>query len=381
MSSLLSVAVLFLWIVPANLQAEDSSSLEGYLNQARIYEGEDNYRAAEDVYKKALALAPNDAETLKRLGVLYQTELKFPASIELFRRVLTMHSQYPEVNFFLGVSYYGMNDFPAAVQSFRKELETPRPHPRCRYYLALALQEEGHLEDSLVQLNRLVAQNPRDEDALYQLARIHKNASLRAIQMLHDIDPDSFQLRALMGEIYSDEERYAEAISEYRAALAKRPGATGLHYAIGIAYWAQNQLEPAEKEFQLARQEDPHNPLTNLYLGDIAVRQRRFDEALPYLQTAEAGQPGMAKVHLLLGRCYQELNDLEKAKQEMIKASEKDPSDPQPHYLLAQIYRKMNDPEAGARELAVFEKLSKEAKARTFKEAQRSPPKQKDTAQ
>ncbi len=329
------------------------------LEQARTAEKAGDYQAAERVYLQALALAPGNLETLKRLGVLQQTELKFGASVESFKQVLEHDAQYLEVNFFLGVSYFGENDFNQAIRSFELELETPKPHPRCRYYLALALQAAGRIDDTISQLNRAVAENPRDADALYQLARIYKSASLQAIDRLKALDQDSFQLHALMGEVYADDERYSEAIKEYQAALSKRPDATGIHYAVGVAYWVQHDMDAAKKEFVDALKGNPNDALTNLYLGDIAVHHERFAEARDYLSVAERGQPGMPQVHVLLGKCYRGENEPEKAKTEFLAAIQADPSAAQPHYLLAQLYRELRDPEASAKEFAEFEKLSR----------------------
>ena len=352
------VLLLIAGVAFAPAAARAQSNLQALLEQARADEKAEDYAAAERVYQQALALAPDDLEVLKRLGVLEQTELKFDDSLRLFQRVLDRDSAYPEVSFFQGVSYFGENDFARAIQSFEQELRTAHPHPRCRYYLALALQSAGRLDEAISQLNRAVAENPQDADALYQVARIHKNASLQAIERLKALDPDSFQLHALMGEVYAEEERYPEAIKEYGAALAKRPDAPGIHYAIGIAYWAQHQIDTAREEFRKAWKENPDDALTNLYLGDIAVREERFGEALDYLSVAEKGQPNMAQVHLLLGKCYQGQHDPEKAKAEFLAAIEADPAAAQPHYLLAQVYRQLHDSTASAAELAQFEKLS-----------------------
>jgi tetratricopeptide (TPR) repeat protein len=341
---------------PASAQGQINSLLQ----QARTEEEAGDYTAAERSYRQALELAPDDPKLFKRLGIVQQTELKFDDSIQSFHRVLARDPKYEEVNFFLGVSYFGKNAFADAIQSFERELANPKPHPRCRYYLALALQSEGRIEEAISQLNRAVADNPRDGDSLYELARIHKNASLQAIDRLKALDSSSFQVHAFMAEVYADQQRYAEAIKEYQAALAKRPDAPGIHYAIGIAYWAQNQFEAAEKEFTNALKENPNDSLTSLYLGDIAVHGRRFEEALKFLQVAEKGQPAMAQVHLLLGKCHQGQNHYEKAKAEFLAAIEADPTAAQPHYLLAQVYRKLNQPEASARELARFEELSNE---------------------
>jgi tetratricopeptide (TPR) repeat protein len=328
------------------------------LEQARAVEKTGDYQAAERVYLQALALAPGNLQTLKRLGVLQQTELKFGESVESFKQVLAQDARYPDVNFFLGVSYFGENEINEAIRWFELELATSKPHPRCRYYLALALQAAGRIEESMSQLNRAVADNPKDADALYQLARIYKNASLQSIESLKALDQDSFQLHALMGEVYADEERHAEAIKEYQAALAKRPDATGIHYAIGVAYWVQHQLDAAKKEFMDALKENQNDALTNLYLGDIAVHDQRFTEAHGYLSVAEKGQPNMPQLHVLLGKCYRGENEPEKAKTEFLAAIQADPTAAQPHYLLAQVYRELRNSQASSKEFAEFERLS-----------------------
>ena len=353
-----AIGCLIASVLPAAPVVRAQSDVATLLEQARAAEKTGDYQAAERVYFQALALAPGNLETLKRLGILQQTELKFGESIESFKKLLAHEAQYPEVNFFLGVSYFGKNDFDQAIRSFGLELGTPKPHRRCRYYLALTLQAAGRIDESISQLNRTLAENPKDADALYQLARIYKNASLEAIERLKALDQDSFQLHALMGEVYADEERNPEAIKEYQAALGKRPDATGIHYAIGVAYWVQHQLDAAKKEFMDALKENPNDALTNLYLGDIAVHDQRFTEAHEYLRVAGRGQPNMPQLHVLLGKCYRGENEPEKAKTEFLTAIQADPTAAQPHYLLAQVYRELRNPQASSKEFAEFERLS-----------------------
>ena len=126
---------------------------------------------------------------------------------------------------------------------------------------------------------------------------------------------------------------------------------------IGLAYWAQRQLADAQKEFSLALKENPGDPMTNLYLGDIAVQEQRFPEALTYLQVAQKAHLEVQQMHVLLGNCYQALHDLEKAKTEFLAAINADPGAAPPHYLLAQVYRELRNPEASARELTEYQSL------------------------
>ena len=115
------------------------------LQHAREYEAQQKYDAAEEQYKQALQMAPDNPEILKRLGILYQTEVKLQDSLAVFEKVLALQPQYPQTNFFMGVSYFALNNYESAISAFDKELATPHPHPKCRYYLALALESEGRI--------------------------------------------------------------------------------------------------------------------------------------------------------------------------------------------------------------------------------------------
>ena len=325
--AMLEVACVLLWVLfPGISLAGLPADVKALLDQARACEKAQDYAGAERSYRQALILAPDDPEVLKRLGILQQTELKFPESVEVFRRVLSISAQYPEVNFFLGASYLGLNQFQKATESFQAELSTPNPHPRCSYYYAIALVSLGRPDDAIAQFNQSLIRNPKDADALYQLGRLHMNASLETIQRLTELDPDSFQLHALIGEVYANNKRYEDSLKEYRAALAKRPDAAGIHYALGAAYRNLKQIDEAEKEFLLALREDPNDLRINLYLGEFAVGRGNFAGALQYLRVASAAQPGAARPHFLLGKCYHALKDLEKAKTELLAAATADPN-------------------------------------------------------
>src|SRR5882724_3472849 len=105
--------------------AQSQSNVDTLFEQARGEERTGDYIAAERTYKQALALAPENLEALKRMGVLLQTELRFDDSIQSFKQVLAIDPAYPGVNFFLGVSYFGKNDLGQSIESFDRELKTP----------------------------------------------------------------------------------------------------------------------------------------------------------------------------------------------------------------------------------------------------------------
>jgi uncharacterized protein HemY len=95
---------------------------------------------------------------------------------------------------------------------------------------------------------------------------------------------------------------------------------------LASVYWAQHQIAPAKKEFLNARNESPNDPLTNLYLGDIAVGDREFSDALRYLKVAERGRADPFRTHLLLGKCFRGQGDVENARSEFRAAIQTSPN-------------------------------------------------------
>jgi tetratricopeptide (TPR) repeat protein len=356
---LMSAAISAAWIViiPAAGWAQQGTAAE-LLKQAEAFEDKNNLDAAEAIYRKILVSDPANPEAWKRLGILQQADHKFDDSINSFNHVLARHPAYGNVNLFLGLSYYGKNDMDDAIASFNRELKTPTAHPATRYYLALALESKGHMDEAIDQLNLSAKQNPNNSKVFCELARLHLDAAYRSIDRAEKIDPDSYELHALMGEFYSHGGSYELAVTHYRAALKKNPEALGIHTPLGIAYWMLSQLDNAEKEFLLAIQESADDPYANLYLGRIAVHDHDYSKARPYLEKAVASHVEELETRVLLGRCYIGLGELQEAKADLNAAAGLAPSDPRIHYMLAQIYDKLDLPADRERELDLYNKFT-----------------------
>jgi tetratricopeptide (TPR) repeat protein len=347
----------FIVLIPATGRAQEGTASE-LLQQAAAFEDQNNLDAAEAIYRKILVSDPANPEAWKRLGNLQQAEHKFDDSISSFNHVLAQHPAYEDVNFLLGLSYYGKNDMDGAIASFNRELKTPAPHLATRYYLALALESKGQMDEAINQLQLSAKQNPNKSKVFYELARLYLGAAYRSIEQLKRIDPDSYEFHALMGEFYSQGGSFELAAANYRAALKKNPEATGIHTPLGIAYWMMSQLDNAEKEFLLALQESPDDPLANFYLGRMAVHDHNYTKARPYLEKAITSHVEELETRVLLGRCYIGLGEWQAAKADLDAAVGLAPSDPRSHYMLAQIYEKLGQPADRQRELDLYNKYT-----------------------
>jgi len=334
-----------------------TQSPEEYLRQAAEAEKRNDYAGAEKIYLEAAKAYPNQPEIFKRLGIIYQTELKFPESIETFQKVLDGAPQYPEVNFYLGLSYFGINQFEKALSSFDRELEANPQYRRARYFEAQAYRSLNRNSDALRQYEILLAQDPNDERALYQLVRFLKSATLQAIDHLSNLDQNSVYILELRAESHTDQEKYPEAIYEYKEVIAKEPDFPGVHFGLGEAYYLNVNYPKAEKELRLALAEDPNLPKANYYLGDILLKSSRVNEAVPLLEIVVAAEPNYMKGYYLLGKCYAAQGRLDDAVKLLEKAAELDPKDKNVHYQLGQIYMRIKQPEKSRQQMDLFEKL------------------------
>jgi tetratricopeptide (TPR) repeat protein len=256
-----------------NLGAQQpQQSLNDYFKQARDLEDKQDFAGAEKVYFDAMASFPNQPEILKRLGIVYQTEFKFQESIETFERILKQTPEYPETNFFLGYSYFGQNLFDKAIEMFQKELVANPKYRRAHYYSGLAFESLNRIGDAIREFEILLKDDPADTKVLYQLARIHKASSMTAVKQLSHVAPDSVFFHVLRAESYMEDEKYPEAIKEYKLVSALDPGFPGVHLGLGQIYYKQVNPTESEKEFRLALREDVNHPLANYYLGELLLR-------------------------------------------------------------------------------------------------------------
>ena len=370
----------FLFWCGSVLGQANPQSLDEYFRRARELEQHEDYAGAERLYQDAARSYPHQPEILKRLGIVYQTELKFPESLDAFSKVLQGAPQYPEVNFYQGLSYFGLNQFDQAIKAFNKEIEANPKYRRARYYEALAFQSLNRNADALQQYEILVKEDPSDSRVLYQLIRFHKAATLKAINLLGNLDPDSEFMLVLKAEGYADQGKYPEAIQDYKQVLQKNPRFPGVHFALGEVYWKKVDYPAAEKELRLALVEDPNHPLANYYLGDILLKSQKADDAVPLLEIAVAANPQLPQAYFQLGKCYVAQGKLQEALKVLLKAAELDSSDKATHYQLAQLYAQLKQPDKSQYHMEVFRKLYEQERDKNFKRDQKALHKAEDSA-
>jgi tetratricopeptide (TPR) repeat protein len=132
---------------------------------------------------------------------------------------------------------------------------------------------------------------PDDPDVLYLLARAHMRGFNSAVERMFAGAAASYRVNQLSAEVFEQQGRFAEAVGEYRKAIAKNPRAVNLHYRMGRALLMESnsadQLQAARAAFEAELALNPNDAAAEFQVaqildaqGDGPASQARFERVL-----------------------------------------------------------------------------------------------------
>lgn len=137
------------------------------------------------------------------------------------------------------------------------------------------------------------------------------------------------------------EERYEEAVREFRAALEIDPKLVlRARFPLAVALFEQHKAPEARKELEAVRREVGDHPNVSYYLGRLDLEDRDFESAIRNLNAAIADPP-FPDTPYYLGFAYLKRGDAQAAEKWLKEAERLNPHDSRVPYQLAILYRKV----------------------------------------
>jgi tetratricopeptide (TPR) repeat protein len=233
-----------------------------------------------------------------------------------------------------------------------------------------------------------------------------KNAEIFCKKSLH-FAPNQLFANLLLGEIFSNSNRFPESLKYYNLALEyiQIPenlrkaesavdvsyNASFVYYKIGIVYLKQGSMKQAEESFLKSYTNDEKFNPALIELGNINFQMKKYDVALQYLRKVNINDikdtgllmniaglfeemnefkdcadvleyvigidPENAKAYFFLGSSYLAMNDLEKSFRFFLKSHELAPEVTETIQNLAVIHIKQNNFKGALSEFLKLEKL------------------------
>jgi tetratricopeptide (TPR) repeat protein len=172
--------------------------------------------------------------------------------------------------------------------------------------------------------------------------------------------PSSYRVHELSADIFEVQNRFDEAITEYRKAIELNPHAPDLHFRLGRALLLQSHspevLEQAAAEFRSELKLNPEDASCEFQLGQIAQVQTKTSDAKAHFEQALKLSPDFVQALIALGKTEK---NSPRAIELLSKATSLEPDNEAAHYALLTAYRDSGQMEKAKTEKATLDRLQK----------------------
>lgn len=148
---------------------------------------------------------------------------------------------------------------------------------------------------------------------VYEFFDSAEAAYLNAVRLA----PNEVTWLHLLGYLYQQTGQLEEAAERFEQALRVQPDDRAAAVRLGQVYLGLNRLREAREQFQSVEAVFPM--LSRNGLGEIALRERRYDEAVSHFRAVLERVPQASSVHYSLAMAYRGLGRLDEARAELEK--------------------------------------------------------------
>lgn len=273
-------------------------NLSTLFNKAFERHQQNEWVAADSLYREILKVQPLYFEALHMLGVLHMQCGKADEGVALIAAAIEQNSNSAEAHNNLGNGYLLLMSHGEAIKNYVRAIEI-NPHYREAYTnLCSALLQVGRLDEAIIYCQRAL-----------------------------DIWPDHVAIQCVLGGIYFKLNRYEEALDCYQKALVINPQDAQCLSGCGDALSKIGRLEDAVLSYEKGLLIFPNNVEILNGLGLVFVALQRFDEAIKCFERVLVIVPHHARPYNNIGCALSKKESYEKAAEYFEKAIAIDPND------------------------------------------------------
>jgi pentatricopeptide repeat protein len=319
------------------LMEEDPGSLEYKAEIAGIYLFRKQYSEAEQHVNAILAHDSVAIEIKLRIGELYFGQMEKDSTIApyaktVFERIRDSNPEDWRAYWFLGAIGALTHDDSASVRNFQKVTQLASWNPDGWVYLSSIFMRTNSFQEMVKVLNAAVKVLPDDFRVNfflgYAYSRVGQNVdAARCLEHAREINPKDVDAVGQLAMVYDGMKRYEESDSLYEEALRMSPENHLIlnNYGYSLAERGM-QLDRALDMATKATTAQPDNPSYLDTMGWVFYRLGRYDEAEKYVKMALDKGEANAVVYEHLGDIYYKKKDLNGALEQWNAALKIDPA-------------------------------------------------------
>ena len=273
---------------------------------------------AEEIYRRILAVAPDEANSLNLLGVIAHSSGRHEMALDYIQRAVRLQDGEAIFHNNLGNVWKDMGKADEAVACYRRAVELDPRFVKGHNNLAVILRELGKLDEAVSCCRRVVELLPDDAEAQNHLgnlliARGRLDEAAACYRRAIDLSPGYFQAYHNLGNVFREQGSPSEAVACYHRALQLKPDAVDTHCNLGTALKDLGRLDEAVACYRRALQIRPDDVRAHGCLGNALLNQGNLDEAGGCYERALQLQPDYAEGYYNLSILRKDQGRLEEA--------------------------------------------------------------------
>jgi tetratricopeptide (TPR) repeat protein len=243
------------------LKQKDTAELHNVLGE--IEERDGKFVPAENQYETAAHMDPSESNLFDWGSELLVHRTLDPA-VNVFQSAAKHYPNSPRLAIGLGMALYSRGNYDDAVKALLQAADLNPSDSRCYYFLSKAYDSSPSQAENVIQHFRHFAElQPQNARAHYYYAMSlwkgrraqDSNFDVRQIESLLKrsiaLDPKLPEAHLQLGNLYSDQAKYADAIPQYQRALQENADLPDAHYRLGQAYVHTDQKVRAQEQLEI----------------------------------------------------------------------------------------------------------------------------------
>ena len=275
------------------------AATRSYLTLAEVYIAQKRKQDGYNLFRKVLALAPNDFKNHQAIGYYLFGEGQFQESIAILKRALELEPNNKDVQATLKSVTQAAANAPNLMELKSEVAKNPN-NAQAQYRLATAYNFSGNQEEAFPHYLAAYKLDPNNFDVMlyYSFALGHRKdheEALKVIQKYYDSKPDSMEKNFYQAMLYQELKRYPEAIQHFRKVLEFKPKADASMWALATCYEAIEDWEKAQDTLEKLLKLKPENVQALHDLAIIYHNKNRASEAMALVERLKKINPGNAE--------------------------------------------------------------------------------------
>ncbi len=285
-----------------SLRARQSPSAESKLQtlytRAQQAQSRHDYEEAARDYTGILKLQPHLPEIRTNLGIMDHLLGRYSEAVGNFQEALREKPNLLSANLFLGIDLLQLHRAQEALPYLTRADHLAPRNVQVNLSLARAYADLHEFDDANEYYGRAAAIDPQNAAAIYGLGITYMSLQQSAVERLAQTGRRSVYGRMLLADSFANEGRWNDSIHVLQDLLKSFPDFPGIHTALGFDEAQKDDLQKAQKEFQIELRTRPGYLPARLGLTRVALGERNTQAATEALERAWQADSGFVQANI-----------------------------------------------------------------------------------